>query len=130
MSTRTNLPPQLVITNGSMAANITSNPTILLSLTGCSYGVSWTGTSPVGTLAVQVSDDYALNANGTVKNAGTWNTLTLDVGGTAVTSIPVTGNTGSGYIEIERTNAYAIRLVYTFGSGVGTLNARITAKVA
>lgn len=130
MSTRTSFRPQSVITNGNMASSITSQVTILQSITGPSYSLSWSGSTPVGTVSVQVSNDYALNPNGTVHNAGTWNTLTLDVSGSAVTSIPVSGNTGTGFIDIQKTNAYAIRLIYTAGSGAGTLQVIFNGKVS
>ncbi len=131
MSARTNLRPQSVITAGDMStASITSSPTILQSLTLVNYAVTWSGTSPVGTLAVQASDDYALTPGGAVQNAGTWNTLPLDLAGASVTSIPITGNSGNGMIDIDGLGAYAIRLVYTKGSGTGTLNATINGKVA
>lgn len=133
MSTRTNLRPQTVIpaASGNMATNITSTPTILQSLSQVSYAVKWTGTSPVGTLSMQVSNDYALNPDGqTVANAGTWNTVPLDVGGTVSTTIAVSGNTGNGFIDVNDTSAYAVRLVYTAGSGTGSLSAIINGKVA
>jgi hypothetical protein len=130
MSTRTNLSPQKVITNGNMSGNLTSNPTILKSLSKVSYQYVWTGTSPVGTVAVQGSDDYLLNPNGSVENAGTWTTLTLtDNTGTPVQSLPVTGNSGNGMIDLE-TGIYALRTIYTAGSGSGTLNVTVNAKVA
>jgi hypothetical protein len=138
MSTRTNLRPQIVIpspqgnpVNGaSMAANIISAPTILQSLSVWNYSLSWTGASPVGTASVQMSNDYSLNANGTVNNAGTWNTATLDLNGSPVTSIPITGNSGSAMIDGMITGAYAIRLVYTFTSGTGILQAIFNGKVS
>ncbi len=138
MSTRTNLRPQTVIpspqgspaNSSSMAANITSAPTILQSLTKFSYAVEWTGTSPVGTLAVQVSNDYALSGAGTVVNAGTWNVMTLTYNGSAVTSVPVSGNTGNGFIDVVNSAAYAVRLVYTAGSGTGTIAAQFNGKVS
>ena len=130
MSTRTNMRPQPVIINGSMAGNLTSTPTILQSLTLVSYSLSWSGTSPVGTVSVQVSNDYALNSNGSVQNAGTWNTLTLQYNGGATTTIPVSGNTGTGFVDVSGTGAYAIRLIYTAASGTGTLQATINGKVS
>ena len=95
-------------TGQSMAGNLTSLVVVLGGLSMCGYGVSWTGTSPVGTLAVQVSNDYSLNAEGAVSNAGTWATLPFSVAGTIVTSLAVTGNTGSIYIDIDTISAYAI----------------------
>ena len=138
MSTRTNLKPSQVIpsaqavppSTGSMAASIISAPTLLQSISQVCYSVNWTGTSPVGTISVQASNDYSLNPNGTVENPGTWSTMVLQYNGTAVTTIPISGNTGNGLIDITDTAAYAIRLVYTFTSGTGTMTATVSGKVA
>lgn len=127
MSTRTSLRPQTF--TGNMASNITFPATILQSLTSGSYGLSWTGTSPVGTLSLQASDDYSLDGNGQVNNPGTWNTAPISIGGTTVTTIPISGNSDHGYIEILGTGAYALRLLYTAGSGTGTLTATVNGKV-
>lgn len=110
------------------ATSITSAPTVLQGLTKLAYAASWSGTSPVGTLAVQGSGDYAIGANGVVSVAGTWTTMTLNLNGAAVSSLPVSGNTGSALIDME-TAVYAIRLVYTKASGIGTLSATINGKV-
>lgn len=130
MSTRTTLRPYSVITNGAMAANITSSVTVLQSITGVSYALSWAGTSPVGTVSVQVSNDYSLEPTGAVNNSGTWTTVELNVAGVPSTTIAITGNTGTVFIDIERIMAYAIRLIYTAGSGTGTLQAVINGKVS
>lgn len=130
MSSRTNIRPYSVITNGVMTANITSLVTILQSVTGVSYALSWSGTSPVGTASVQVSNDYSLNPNGSVRNSGTWTTVYINVNGVPAASAPITGNTGTGFIDVEKTMAYAIRLIFTFASGTGTLNAVINGKVS
>jgi len=130
MSTRSSLRPEVVINAASMAANITSSPTVLQSLTLGTYAYSWSGSSPVGSLAIQISDDYSLNPNGTVNNAGTWNTVYVTLNGSTITnSIPISGNSGNGIVEWS-TGAYAIRTVYTAVSGTGTLSATIVAKVA
>lgn len=130
MSTRTNLRPTPVITAGNMASNITSLVTILQGISGVSYSLAWTGTTPVGTASVQVSNDYSLNPNGTVDSAGTWTTIFLNVNGTPATTIPISGNTGNGFINIADMEGYAIRLIYTAGSGTGTLNATVNGKVS
>lgn len=129
MSTRTTLRPMAVLTAASMAVNQTSLVTVLQSLTKISYALSWTGATPVGTVSVQGSNDYALGANGAMSNAGTWTSLSLQYNGTAVLTIPVSGNTGTGLIDLE-TGAYALRLIYTAGSGSGSLTAVINGKVA
>ena len=117
---------------GSMASSITSVPTIIQQLSMINYQAVWSGTTPVGTASIQCSDDYNLNADGTVQNAGTWSTIpfTDTSSGTTVTSLPVTGNTGSGVFDIPAIGAYALRFVYTATSGTGTLQVKITAKVA
>ncbi len=131
MSTRTGLKPHAVITAGNMAsASITSEATVLQSLSCLSYEVSWTGTSPVGTLALQVSNSYTVAPAGGTGAAGTWTTVPLEVSGAEVTSIPVSGNTGNGFIDVTLNAGYAMRLVYTKGSGTGTLNATVVGKVS
>ncbi len=130
MSTRTNLRPQPVITDGDMSDDINSEPTILQSLTRVSYQANWTGTTPIGTLSVEVSNDYALSPDGrSVLNAGNWTTVYVDYAGASVASVPVSGNAGTAFID-GVSAAYAIRLVYTSGSGVGTLDAFICGKVS
>jgi len=130
MSSRPLVKPHSVITSGDMsAASITSDVTIVQQLSNICYSYSWTGSTPVGTLKVQASNDYSIDPGGVVLNAGTWNTLDLEVNGSVVSSIDVTGNTGNGMINIANLAAYAIRTVYTKTSGTGTLQAIIVAKV-
>lgn len=132
MSTRTTLRPYAVISAGDMsAATITSTPTVLQSITKFSYEISWSGTSPVGTLALQVSNTYAPTSNGSVGSGGTWTAMPLDLSGTgAVMTIPISGNTGNGFIDITVQAGYAVKLFYTRVSGSGTLIATINGKVA
>ncbi len=130
MSSRTNLRPQVVIEDGDMSDDIISDPTILQSITKVSYELDWTGTSPIGTASVQVSNSYSLDPSGQVLNSGSWTTLTLSLNGAPVSSIPITGNTGTAFIDITVTAGYASRLVYTATSGVGTLNAIVNGKVS
>lgn len=132
MSTRTNIRPHTVIpaVAANMASNITSAVTVLQSVSDVSYSFVWNGTSPVGTIICQVSNDYALTPTGGVGNAGTWNTIPFLLStGTVATSAPVTGNTGTGFLDVT-TSAYAIRVVYTTASGTGTLSAIVNGKVA
>ena len=129
MSSRTNLRPYQVINASPMASNITSAVTILQSIVGLSYALSWTGTSPVGTASVQVSNDYSVLPTGVVNNAGTWTTIELNVAGTPATTIAISGNTGTAFIDIDTIMGYAVRLLYTAGSGVGSLTATVCGKV-
>lgn len=130
MSTRPQFSPHPVIAAGNMAGNVTSPATIVQKISMFSYSYSWTGTAPVGTIGVQVSNDYSLNADGSVGNAGTWNNLPLNVSGSIVTTVPVTGDTGNGFVDIDQMGAYAARTVYTATSGTGTLRVIISGKVS
>ncbi len=124
MASRPIFTPHSVITNGNMAGNIISEVTIIQNLSMISYDISWTGTAPVGSMSVQVSNTYSQNADGTVRNPGNWTTLTLSE------PTPVSGATGNGFIDVDEIASYAIRLVYTRVSGTGTMNATINGKVA
>ena len=130
MSTRTRFSPFPVIVNGNMASNITSAVTVLQSITKISYQFSWSGTSPVGTIALQLSNDYSLLPNGSVNNAGTWTTATISVNGSPASSVAISGNTGNGVIDVSPTATYAARVVYTAASGSGTLNCTIMGKIS
>ena len=123
MSSRPLLKPFKVVTDGDMSASITSAPTIITNTTMISYDISWAGTAPVGTISVEVSNTYSENGQGEVANAGTWTPLTLSV------TPSVSGNTGSGFISLTDLSAYAIRLVYTRGSGTGLLQVTLVGKV-
>ena len=130
MSTRSQLKPELVITNGEMSDDIISEVTVIPNISMVSYSYSWDGDTPVGVVSIQLSNDFKLGPDGSVANAGTWNTATLNYGGSSVTSVPITGDTGNGLIDIEATAAYAIRTVYTADSGDGLLNVTIAGKVS
>jgi hypothetical protein len=117
---RTVLRPEVVISAGSLAGNLTSSVTVLQSLSKVSYHLSWTGSSPVGTASLQVSNDYSLLPNGQVNNPGTWQTVTTST---------VSGSPGTGFIDAI-TGAYATRLIYTSTSGTGTLTATVAGKVS
>lgn len=129
MSNRPFIKPTPVITNASMSANITSLVTLLPQLTRGSFQVRWaSGSTPIGTITLQGSDDYSLDSSGVVSNAGTWTGMDVSVSGVTVTTVPVTGNSGSIIIEFQ-TGVNALRIFYTRSSGTATMNAIITAKV-
>lgn len=129
MSSRPIIAPYQVVggttgTSGDMSGNITSTVTIIQNTSQIGYDISWSGSSPVGAITVQVSNSYTQNVDGSVKTAGNWTTVTLS----AATN--VSGNTGNGFIDIDATGAYAIRLIYTRTSGTGTLTVFVAGKVA
>lgn len=107
-----------------MSSSIISDVTIIDNISVISYDISWSGTSPVGTMSVQVSNTYRENSNSTaVAIAGDWTSLPLS-------STPsIASNSGNGAIDIDVTGFNAIRLVYNFISGTGTMNAWLSAKV-
>lgn len=124
MASRPILAPFQIITNGNMASNITSLVTITQNMSLFSYTINWSGTSPTGTVNVQVSNDYSQDASGTVLNAGSWVTLPMS------SSTAVSGNTGTGFIDIGLTGGYAYRLQYAASGGTGVMQAFIVGKVA
>lgn len=130
MSSRPQFNPYPVIVNGSMTSDITSLPTIIQKLSQLSYDVSWTGTSPVGTISVQVSNTYTQNADGTVRNAGNWTSLPLKGTTVVAGSIPIASNSGNGFIDIDEIGSFAIRFIYTATSGTGTMNVTIAGKTS
>src|SRR5678815_2115264 len=101
MADRPQIKPHAVIISGDMSqATITSQVSIIDKLPMLSYQATWTGSSPVGTLAVQVSNDFTQDAAGNPSNLGTWTTVILeDETGSLVTSVPVTGSTGTQFID-------------------------------
>jgi len=130
MSSRPFLKRYPIIQDGDMSANILSEVTVIQMLTVGTYAFSWAGTAPVGSIYLEISNDYELNPAGGVKNPGTWTEAYFTLNGTSVVNaIPVSGNTGSGVIEFT-TGAYAIRTRYAFTSGTGLLQAVINCKVA
>lgn len=121
MSSRPQFNPYPVMSAASMGADIISSVTIVQKLSMISYSATWSGSSPVGTLAVEISNDYSKNAQGVVSNAGNW---------TVLTSSAVSGNSGTIFFDVVQTAGFAIRLHYTRTSGSGSITATINAKVA
>jgi hypothetical protein len=132
MSSRPNIKQYQAIEDGDMSADIVSEITILQMVTVGVYTFSWSGSSPVGNISVEISNDYMPGAPSSEKpiNAGTWTQVYFTLNGSSVVnSAPVSGNTGTGAIEFT-TGAYAIRTKYTATSGTGLLQAVINCKVA
>ena len=90
-----------------------STPTNTSRLDKASITLNWTGTAPVGTITVEArngSDDV-------------WHEL--DFG----SAISISGNTGSHELIFNELPFEEIRVLYTAGSGTGTLDAILVAKV-
>ena len=115
-----------IINSADMSANITGPATVIQMLPGISYDISWTGT-PTGTFLVQVSNTVVLGVNGSIQSAGTWTTLpSSSFSGTYPAP---SGSSGSGFLDVVGTQAYAVRLTYTAVSGAGNLTVVAAAKV-
>lgn len=124
MSSRPIIAPYHVVSDHSLSATFASTPTIVTNISMISYDIAWSaGSSPVGTVTVEVSNTYALNPDGSIKTAGNWSTLTLS------TPCSVSGNSGNGAIDVDSISFYAVRLKYTRTSGSGTMNVTLNAKV-
>ncbi len=132
-SRKSNLRQFQIITAGSMTgtAVITSAVTCIQWLDNVGVQLNWTS-SPVGTFQVQVSADYAQDAEGNVTNTGNWAPVTLSylLSGSMTQAATIPTSVGSPiYLDLNQLSAPWIRTVYTNASSTGTLNAYITAKV-
>lgn len=130
MSQRSEIRPYQVITSGAMVGNVTSLITIIQKVSLITYTFSWSGTAPVGTLKFQVSNDYSIDSQGGVANAGNWGDVSFTTGTGTAASIAVSGTTGTANINTPLLGAYAIRAVYTATSGTGTLQGYVCGKVS
>lgn len=128
--TRPILKPFQSITNGAMSTNLTSSVTLIPTTSLVTYIYSWSGTAPVGTLKVQVSNDYTRDVQGNVSNAGNWADISFLAGSATASSLAVTGATGTAVINLPLCGAYAIRTTYTVTSGSGTIQAYICGKAS
>lgn len=126
MASRPLLSPFPVIEDGDMSDDITSTITIITNMSMMSYAYVWTGSSPIGSIVVEVSNDYKTNAAGDELDGSTatWTALTL------TDTTDVSGNSGTGYIDIDQLGAHAIRTRYERTSGTGTLQCFFKGKVA
>lgn len=107
MSRKHVLQPYKVITDGSMAGNLTSAVTNTQQLDRIKYSTEWSG-SPVGTVTIQESSDGV-------------NWYDLDI----IPAIAVSGASGHDDIYLQNVSIKFTRLVYTRTSGTGTFQATI-----
>lgn len=93
------------------AAAVTSAVTTVEFIDNIGLEINWVGTTPVGTIKIQHSNDNIL-----------W--IDYDFG----SSISVSGDTGSHTVNINQQPFTYIRVVYTKGSGIGAIFATISGK--
>jgi hypothetical protein len=108
------LVPYRIINTVSAGSTVTSGATSIRFLDNIGVSVQWSsGTSPVGVYTVEASIDGL-----------TWKTLADD----AATTASVSGASGSYLLRFSNCAYDKLRVVYTFTSGTGTLNAYIMGK--
>lgn len=99
----------LYVAAGDMSADITQSPsTFVGEVEHVAVHAVWTGTSPVGNLIVQGSND---NTNFT-----------------QISTDAVSGNSGSIMKNMPSVGYVFLRVFYDVTSGTGTLNVRISGK--
>ena len=115
------LQPIQIISAGDMSGSITS-PVIETKLQdNLGIQLNWTG-APFGTFDVQISIDYKKDVNGSVQNPGNWVSLVL------IPAIAASGVPDIAYIDINQICAPYMRVLYTRGSGSGSLDMYVTGK--
>jgi hypothetical protein len=112
MSRKNVIKPYQIINAGDMSGDITSASTNTQYLDNVGLIAEWTGTSPVGTITVEVQNGDSA-----------WSELNFG------TTIAVSGNTGNHNININELPFEKYRVKYNFTSGVGTLTVYSTAKM-
>lgn len=101
--------------SGSMGADITSNYEEVIKHRRVSVQFGWSsGTSPVGVVSVQGSND-------TDPATATWHTI-------AGLSLAVSGNSGSHLLEDPNCGYRWVRVIYTRTSGTATATIKLIAK--
>ena len=100
-----------------ISTNQTSESTNVLNLDKASIQVNWSGTSPVGVLEIEATNQDPENSS------SVWRSLDLGA------VVNISGNTGEHDIILNEIPFWAIRLKYTSTSGTGSLNATLTMKV-
>lgn len=110
------------IVAGDMSGNITSPVTNVQFLDNISIQLNFTGT-PTGTFDVEVSVNHEQDSQGVVTESGNWVALPLNPAPVA------SGSADQIIIDLNQISQPWIRVVYTAGSGSGSLNMIISAKM-
>jgi hypothetical protein len=101
-----------MIDAGDLSGSLTSTTTNVINLDKASIHLSWSGTSPDGVITVEAR-------NG---EKDSW--YTLDFG----SAINISGNSGSHQLIFNELPFTDIRVVFTFTSGTGSIDAVLTMK--
>ena len=108
-----------ILNNVLMTGNQTSGAVQVPYLDNIGLQAVWTGTTPVGALVVECTEDDTTNTLIT----STW--TALDFG----SAISVSGNSGNHIINMNQLPYKAVRVRYVFTSGTGNITVKITAKM-
>lgn len=103
-----------MLDSADLSGNITSDITNVINLDKASISISWTGTSPSGTITISAR-------NG---EKAPWQEVNF---GSAIT---VSGNSGDHRIVFNELPFTDIKIDYTASSGTGSIDAYLTAKQA
>lgn len=101
-----------IVSAGNLSGNITSDGLEVKAAIRMSLQVSWTGSSPVGTLKVQGSNDNITFADDPEQ----------------ASPLAISGSSGQALIKIANTSYNYVRVLYTSTSGSGSLNVNLSAK--
>lgn len=117
MARKNILEPYKMFDSVDISQTETSHIVNIKNMDKASIILEWTGSSPVGTIDVQVR-----NIKEPVGPVTSW--ISLDMGAT----INITGASGNHILRFDELPFSEVRLVYTSVSGTGSLTATVTAK--
>jgi len=104
----------------SGTSTVNSSPVSILMLDNIGLQLNVSGTSN-GTFTVQISIDYAKDAEGNVTNAGHWISL-------GVTQVLTSGSPNEIYFDLNQLSATWVRVSYTNTSGSGNVTGFASGK--
>lgn len=102
-----------MVDSADLSGNFTSETVNTINLDKASIHLSWSGTSPVGTVSVEA------------RNGENDSWYELDMG----SAISISGNSGDHQLNFLELPFTEIRLQYTSTSGTGSIDGYISAKV-
>lgn len=106
-----------MLDEADLTLTTTSNLTEVSNLDKASIHIVWSGTSPIGTIIVESTNDSASNPQ------AVWREVNFG------SAIEITGNSGDHDIVFNELPFNAIRIKYVPTSGSGTINAALSASV-
>jgi hypothetical protein len=115
------LRPVSLLTNQSMATDITSSAVEVRNQDNIGIQLSWSGT-PTGDILVEISSNHVQDAEGNITTDGNWVQLPLNP------AITASGSSDDAYIDLNQMTAQYIRVKYARTSGDGLLSAIVVGK--